>query len=836
MTGLESFIADATNSIAHLATETLLEDKSKILGIFPRDPDDKTIEAIAVAAQKYARFFLERYGTLYLLGGLDPVMLESFYTDVEVWQQSPTESLQISNPSGLAIAGDSILPQSIKKAALEAIDRESSAIVFGGPGSGKSTLFRKIGLEALRGKRFGTVVRRAYIPAFIEMKAYSSGQFDLEKAIADKFRQFGFPSADRLTRAAIAQGRLLILLDDVHKVPMVVLDETIADLEDFVRQYPNNRYLASSRPGFSRARWRSLMAMTLAELDDDRIQALIRRWFVSSAAKINSGELMWAALQQPENASAKTLARTPLLLTLLCLVYDRCQKLPGNRALLYTHASNILLEESGKMPILQDSLGGGTSHSERISTPQINRELTKLWLSQLAFKGLSTERFVFSAADLGSRTLGDVKGSQKGHDLLSSIPVNKHSEATSPPNKNPADSISVNKQFSPTIPFNENSSSAIGPTKNPSLAIAGNHPEVVEELLTKIALQSGILAQVGAQDFVFSHQSFQEYFTAIYIDIYYLSAQISGKYLTNKRWQEVFLFLAGVRQPTADKLLLLMEAAAQKYINTGKLRSLLGWANEVTSGDAGLLKSAAKRAGAIFLVLALECALVRNDSDEMNSASRSLASHPGLRGENNPMLRAALDLTQILGLDLTHAIARARVLARELAQNLAFACSRPLDVEPSARELTRDLARKLVRDRARELVLDLDPILNCYGEFALDRAKDLAFARILARLVEERQIFKDLAEVTEGLHDLQRAIPETNAPSEIHEEFRDRIRQTWLDGLDLKPDLVKLSTAERVALTHYFYANWIVVRSYQAAAEVTPATWKVIEGRMVRGS
>jgi predicted NACHT family NTPase len=49
-------------------------------------------------------------------------------------------------------------------------------------------------------------------------------------------------------------------------------------------------------------------------------------------------------LKDPKHQATRELARTPLLATFLCLVYDDRQKLPTNRAELYGDALRILLE------------------------------------------------------------------------------------------------------------------------------------------------------------------------------------------------------------------------------------------------------------------------------------------------------------------------------------------------------------------------------------------------------------------------------------------------------------------------------------------------------------
>ena len=83
------------------------------------------------------------------------------------------------------------------------------------------------------------------------------------------------------------------------------------------------------------------------------------------------------------------------------------------------------------------------------------------------------------------------------------------------------------------------------------------------------------------------------------------------EHLTDKRWKEVFLLVAGVMRGGAevmrggaDDLLLFMEKELQKYINTPKLQALLNWAENVTVGSQGDYKPVGKRAVAIAYALA----------------------------------------------------------------------------------------------------------------------------------------------------------------------------------------------------------------------------------------
>ncbi|MCT7978495.1 NACHT domain-containing protein [Laspinema olomoucense] len=815
----KTIVADAATSIAQIATDTLLEDKSKLLGIFPRTPDKKTKEAIAAAAETYVNLYLQRYATVDLLGTGDPVPLESLYVEMQVREMETPGMTNLNASPG----------ESPPKSPIAVVNERDGVMFWGAPGSGKSLLLRKIGLEALRGTRFGGVVRRGYIPVFMPVKTLSGGEGEIEKAIADEFRRCSFPAADRLVREALAQGRFLILLDDLHTIPSFVIAEAIARLEGFIETYPKNRYIACSRSGVFNHQWRSFHPVAIAPLDDAQQVSLIRQWYHTPAATTPSGDLLWEDLQRPENAHARSLVELPLSLTLLCLVYDKSHNLPENRAGLYLQTSHILLEAAGNIPTAPGAA----------PSPEMNRELAKLWLAQLAFRSAIAERSVFSGADLSSRIPVHLLDLHKDEYFPFSVPTNVNSGATENLNKNPPTFNLTQKNSLPTVPTNPNEKANHPSNKNPSVSLTptiGENRYRIEKMLEKIALGSGLLLQTGPDRFAFTQVTWQEYFTAIYIETYYLAAQISAKNLTLRHWQEIFLFVAGMRYPTADKLLILMESAAQKYLKTSKLRSLLRWASESTEDDGGKLSLAAKRTAALFLVVGLNAILEPDLSLETPYSRDSLVRQLKEMGEVESPANVALSLCDILGFNLSELITRASRLAEDFTKNLAFISDRPLDVEKSAGELTQELARKLARDRARQLVLDLDYLLDAPSNLALARARDLAFVSILTRLVEEAGIFKDCQEAIAALQSLQTEIPDTNAAYQVHYEFRDRIRQSWLTALNLSSDRLQLSPEENQALGDYFYANGLIVRCYHAASEVTPATWKVIQGRMLRGN
>src|SRR4028118_399054 len=143
-------------------------------------------------------------------------------------------------------------------------------------------------------------------------------------------------------------------------------------------------------------------------------------------------------------------------------------------------------------------------------------------------------------------------------------------------------------------------------------------------VLKSIEVQHGVLVERAEGIYSFSHLTLQEYLTAQYIDDHRQIEALVTEHLTDERWREVFLLVAGLMRGGADDLLLLMEKEAQKYINTPKLQALLRWAEQVTAGSESDFKPVAKRAIAITIananananaIIVIACAITIANAD-----------------------------------------------------------------------------------------------------------------------------------------------------------------------------------------------------------------------------
>jgi predicted NACHT family NTPase len=293
-------------------------------------------------------------------------------------------------------------------------------------------------------------------------------------------------------------------------------------------------------------------------------------------------------------------------------------------------------------------------------------------------------------------------------------------------------------------------------------------------VLNSISVQHGILVEQAEGIYSFSHLTFQEFLTALYIvDDVNRVQQLITRQVSDDRWREVFLMLSGLKK--ADVLLQEIAGQSSNFLTSPKLKKLIFWAEQITDGSAGDYKPAAKRAAAIYFAYDF---LQKDD--------------------------------------------RNKDLARDLAINLDFDLNSVLTLEQdSSSTFARDLALSfgIGRNRDRDLALDL-AINN-----ALARVPKLAQAKICLGL--------DFTRLTAKLEALNGRVPGNNVSQEDRDNFITRIQETWLDAFKLDPHLLYLSEAEQKELESYLRVNLLLVQCRQAAREVSQNTWTEIERQIL---
>lgn len=352
----------------------------------------KADSAISQASQNYHQNYLQRHCNIKVLPGLmkEGMPLDKIYTAVKFLKDSDLryfstldnleELYREAGNRRFRVGGDE------RQDGLIAANNEQYLMVLGGPGVGKSTFLRKLGLEALENR-----LAHNLMPVFIELKSFKSEEMSLQHAIAKELEVSGFPYAENLVQSMLSDSKMLILLDGLDEVPSKQVDGVIKQIKDCCDLHQHNRFVTSCRVAAYQGGFNRFTDVTMAEFDDEQIEQFVQRWFSSDLDQDSeTAKQFWELLKQTENASAKELAQTPLLLTFLCLVYDRSQSLPPVRSDLYGKALNILLEDwAAEKRIKQDPIYQG-----------LHTGLEKELLSEIAYQSFKEDQLFFSEQEI----------------------------------------------------------------------------------------------------------------------------------------------------------------------------------------------------------------------------------------------------------------------------------------------------------------------------------------------------------------------------------------------------------------------------------------------------
>lgn len=381
---MNPFLEPVIITIAERATEALLNRGGGIVSLVLKYLFKRRVLGRFVAASKeYLNKYSERRGTIKILWMPDPVSIEGIYVDTEIYEDS------LYKFSTIDLIGESSDRKRIS--AIKVANKKKNLVLLGNPGTGKTTFLKKVGMEALKGNQGN--YRHTCIPVFLELKRIRhrekiSLKGMIVSMISDEFDICGLPDGERFVETLLASGKLLILLDGLDEVPSNRLDLVVTEIDDFVYKYDKNRFIVSCRKAAYTSKLKAFSDIRISTLTEKQIERFINKWFSLKDQDMNVPQTFVRILNSEDNAHIKELAKTPLLLTFLCLVYEDNLNLPKNKSEIYKKALSIILEKwAAEKRIF---------HEER--PIDIIRE--KMLLSEIACKGFVREKYSFSRQEI----------------------------------------------------------------------------------------------------------------------------------------------------------------------------------------------------------------------------------------------------------------------------------------------------------------------------------------------------------------------------------------------------------------------------------------------------
>ena len=514
-------------------------------------------------------------------------------------------------------------------------------MILGKPGAGKTTFLKWLALQCQEGQ-----LHQNRVPFFVTLKEFAEAddQPNLVDFIARQLNECGIEDTKSIADQLLKGGRSIILLDGLDEVRSNDHDRVLHTIRQTSEQFDTNQFIMTCRIAAREYIFDKFTEVEVANFDTEQIADFARKWFDKDPIK---------AAEFPQELESDPglleLATNPLLLTLLCLVFEERAGFPANRSELYKEGLDVLLKKwDAKRNIKRDEV-----------YKQLSLKRKEDLLSQVAWITFEQSDYFFKKKF-------------------------------------------VEEQIQEYIRNLPNASSDLEALQLDS-----------EAVLNSIAAQHGLLVERARGIYSFSHLTFLEYFTARqfkektdgdFSDLV--------RHITDKQWREVFLLTVGMLK-NADNLLQLMKQKTDSILAQDEnLQQFLIWVEQKSCSIKSCYTPATVRSYyfAIALDLALNLALnLALDRTRARARARdltrvlalALALDLKLDLDFDLDLARALDLNLGIDLDLARALdllARAidldlvRTVGLDLVRAHDLACEmKSVKLQRSLQELNSQL-------------------------------------------------------------------------------------------------------------------------------------------------
>jgi predicted NACHT family NTPase len=286
----------------------------------------------------------KRCGTMRVLDMEQPITIDSIYTTVNILEKiSRNQRLSVENllDGYDALEFDRFMLGKARQERIpgvEAVRRHDKLLILGKPGAGKTTFLKWLALQCREGELY---VDR--VPIFVTLKEFAEteGQPTLIEYIAQQFAESNIEKAQDTVKLLLQAGRGFVLLDGLDEVRTEDSDRILTTIRRTSEQFDGNLFVMTCRIAAKEYTFEQFTEVEVADFNQEQIAHFANKWFQPNdpiKAKNFPKELA-------NHPGLQELATNPLLLTLLCLVFEAQAGFPANRSELYKEGLDVLLKK-----------------------------------------------------------------------------------------------------------------------------------------------------------------------------------------------------------------------------------------------------------------------------------------------------------------------------------------------------------------------------------------------------------------------------------------------------------------------------------------------------------